>query len=272
MSEDTILDYKPVSAVLNAIVLLRAISKYGEPVSLATLVREAGISASTSYNILRTMTHEQIIDFDPSSKVYQMGLGILEFSLPVLGLNQADIIRPTLERLAEEHKIVICLWRFEQGNRIRLIESAAAEGIVRVDMPRGLRLPSFAGAVGRCYAAHAQLNDNELLAEFDKIIWQQAPAFEEFRSDVEEARSRGYAFDYRQLYRGLETAAVLVVDSFDKVRFGISGVDILGSKTREDWTEIALSLRDRGDWIGEVLFGAPKASAWARRKRSKTLR
>lgn len=271
MKEDKLSDYKPVTAVTNAITLLRTISKYGEPVSLATLVRETGISASTSYNILRTITHEQIISFDPDSKAYQMGIGILEFSLPVLGLNQADIIRPELERMAEEHRLLICLWNFEGNNRIRLVESVAAEGIVRVEMPRGLRLPSFAGAVGRCYAAQANLTDNELLAEFDKIIWQEPPTFEEFRNDVAEARRRGYAFDHHQLYRGIETVSVLVKDSSDKVRFGISGIDIIGARKREAWAEIAVNLRDRADWISEVLFGVPKASAWVQRKRSQSL-
>lgn len=271
MNEQKLVDYKPVTAVRNAIALLRTISKYGEPVSLATLVRETGISASTSYNILRTMTHEQIISFDPNSKSYQMGIGILEFSLPVLGLNQADIIRPELERLADEHKVVICLWRFESNNRIRLVESVAAEGIVRVEMPRGLRLPAFAGAVGRCYAAQAGIGDNELLAEFEKVIWQEPPTFEDYRKDVEDARSQGYAFDRHQLYRGLETVAALVKDSSDTVRFGISAIDIIGVRDTDAWAEIAVNLRDRADWISEVLFGVPKASAWAERKRSRSL-
>ena len=270
MSKEKIVDYKPVTAVTNALTLLRTISKYGEPVSLATLVRETGISASTSYNILRTMTHEQIISFDPDAKSYQMGIGILEFSLPVLGLNQADILRPELERLAEEHRLLLCLWNFENNNRIRLIESVAAEGIVRVAMPRGLRLPAYAGAVGRCYAAQSGLSDNELLAEFDKIIWHEPPTFEEYRRDVEEAKKLGYSFDSRQLYRGLETVSVLVKDSSDRVRFGISGIDIIGARGPDSWRDIAVSLRDRADWISEVLFGVPKALAWVQRRKSKT--
>lgn len=266
------IDYKPVTAVSNALALLRVISQYGEKVGLATLARETGVSATTSSNILRTMAQEKIIAFDPALKTYQMELGVLDLSLPVLGLNQADIIRPELERLAEEHRLLTCLWRFDGTRRVRLVESAAAEGMVRVEMPRGLRLPAFAGAVGRCNAAYSPLSEADLRAEFDKITWQNPPSFEEYLADLEDVRSTGFAVDFRQLYSGLETVAALVVDSSGQLRFGVSAIDILGSKTRKDWLEIAVSLRDRADRISEVLFGVPKASIRNRRKLSKISR
>ena len=268
MNEEDLEDYKPVAAVANAVAILRALAQHIQPVGLATIVRETGISASTCLNILRTLTHDRIIFFDHKLKVYRIGLGALEFSMPLLGMSQADIIRPEMESLTNKHHVLICLWQLA-NDRIVLLDSVASTDVVRVEMPRGARLPAYAGAVGRCYAAHSNADEVTLRNGFDKVSWQSPPTFEEFKRDVQDAAKHGYAFDLHQLYRGLETAASIITDSSGRARFGISAIDIFAARSRQQWRDLAADLRDAADWISEMLFGVPRSSARAKRKLSK---
>jgi DNA-binding IclR family transcriptional regulator len=249
---------KIVGAVANAVSILRAMAQIGAPLGVAAIARDTGVSVSTCFNILRTLSAERLVEFDDDAKTYRIGLGVLELSLPLLGANQVDLIRPELERLSADHKSLICLWQITDGERIVLVDRVSTAKTVRVDMSYGSRLPTFVGAVGRCYAAWRNLPRDELRLRFDALQWQSPPSFDEYIQDVEKARLDGYAFDFGQLFRGLEIAAAIVTDPSGKPRLGISGISIANQLSRDDIGLLAASLRDSADWISEALFGVPR--------------
>src|SRR5260370_18195899 len=88
-----------VGAVGNAVSILRSLAHSSEPAGVAAIARNAGVSVSTSFNILRTLASERLVVFDPESKTYRIGLRMLEFSVPPLGSSQAACIPPPLNRL-----------------------------------------------------------------------------------------------------------------------------------------------------------------------------
>ncbi|MFG1229814.1 IclR family transcriptional regulator [Xanthobacter autotrophicus DSM 597] len=246
---------KIVGAVANAVSILRSLAQSSGPAGVNVIARDAGVSVSTCFNILRTLTSERLVDFDPGAKTYAIGMGVLELSLPLLGANQANLIRPELARLSAEHKCLMCLWQITDGERIVLVDRVSTAKTVRVDMSDGSRLPTFVGAIGRCYAALRDLPRDELKARFDALQWQSPPSFEEYVKDVEQARRDGYAFDLGQLFRGLEIAAAVVTDPSGKPRLGISGISIAGQLTRPEIEQLGAALRDSADFISESLFG-----------------
>ncbi|MFG1204642.1 IclR family transcriptional regulator [Xanthobacter aminoxidans] len=246
---------KIVGAVANAVSILRSLAQSSGPAGVNVIARDAGVSLSTCFNILRTLSSERLVDFDPEAKTYAIGMGVLELSLPLLGANQANLIRPELSRLSADHKCLICLWQITDGERIVLIDRVSTAKTVRVDMSDGSRLPTFVGAVGRCYAALRNLPRGELKARFDALQWQSPPSFEEYVQEVEQARRDGYAFDLGQLFRGLEIAAAVVTDPSGKPRLGISGISIAGQLTRPEIEQLGAALRDSSDFISESLFG-----------------
>lgn len=246
---------KIVGAVANAVSILRTLAQSNGPAGVNVIARDAGVSVSTCFNILRTLSSERLVDFDPEAKTYAIGMGVLELSLPLLGANQANLIRPELARLSAEHKCLMCLWQITDGERIVLIDRVSTAKTMRVDMSDGSRLPTFVGAVGRCYAALRDLPRADLKARFDALQWQAPPSFEEYVQDVEQARRDGYAFDLGQLFRGLEIAAAVVTDPSGKPRLGISGISIAGQLTRPEIEQLGAALRDSADFISESLFG-----------------
>ncbi len=257
---------KNVGAVANAVSILRSLAQLSEPAGVAVIARETGVSVSTCFNILRTLSSERLVDFDPETKTYRIGMGVLELSVPLLGANQADLIRPELKRLSGEHNSLICLWQITEGERIVLVDRISTARTVRVDMSDGSRLPTYVGAVGRCYAALRNLPLDELKSRFETLQWQAPPSFDAYAADVEKARRDGYAFDFGQLFIGLEIAAAIVTDPTGKPRLGISGISIAGQLSRENIERLGADLRDSADWISEALFGVSRGVRQSERR------
>jgi DNA-binding IclR family transcriptional regulator len=252
---------KSVGAVHNALRILRYVTDLGAPAGVNQISRATGVSVSTCFNILGTLLSEGLVSFDDSAKSYAPGMGLLGLAAPLLGANPIELATPEIEALSQKHNSLICLWNVTADERIVLANRASSSRTVRVDMNYGARLPAYAGAVGRCYAGVRHLSDKELRAAFDKLNWQKPPSFDEYRADVLEARRTGYAFDFGNLFNGLEIAAAVVTDRMGRARYGLSGISIAGQLSREEIMGLALDLKQAADWFGRNLFANGKTVA-----------
>lgn len=247
---------KYVGAVENAVAILRFLTHHHAPAGVAHIARETGQNVSTTFNILRTLAKEGLIAFSPATKEYRPGLGLLEFSVPLLGVNQADLLHPALEVLSGKHRALIGLWKVTPQQRIVLVDRVVEGKVVRVDMALGSRLPAFVGAVGRCIAATRQMSRSELQRRFKALRWQNPPAFEDYWADVARARETGFAFDRGHLFQGLDIAAAVITDHEGEARFGISGIAIIGQMSEEELQALAHELKDTAARISGTLYGA----------------
>ncbi|MFS4437778.1 IclR family transcriptional regulator [Paracoccaceae bacterium GXU_MW_L88] len=248
---------KLVPAVENAATIMRMLATSGRPMGATQIAREAGLNVSSVFNILRTLTHEGILSFDPDSKTYVIGMGLLELAAPLLGANPADLIRPTLTAIAQEHRVAIALWQITTNERIVLIDRITAPNIVQAVMARSSRLPVFAGAIGRVYAASMGLDKTQTRKGYDGVRWQDAPAFEAYWADVEAARASGIARDRGNLFRGLDIVAALSRDAAGVPRLGMSSITITGQQTEENLDAVGEALAKAAQDIERGVFGRP---------------
>lgn len=253
---------KSVPAVENAVKLLRRMALTSTAEGVAPMARATGLSVSTTFNILKTLTKEGIVTFEAKDKTYRIGMGILEIVAPILGANPNDLIRPLLHNLAREHSVMIALWHVTENQRIVLIDSVTPSKIVHARMETGSRLPAMIGAVGRVFAARLNVSEAKAKAEYAKLQWQAAPGFESFWRDIQEARDTGYAFDFGNLFIGLNIAAAIVSDANGHPRLGLSAITIAGQTDVETLKDAAIGLKDAARLIETNVFasaqGAPK--------------
>ena len=246
---------KIVPAVQNAISILRLLSAQGSPMGATQIARETGLNVSSVFNILRTLSHEGIVNFDPETKTYRIGMGVIEFAVPVLGADPADVIRPLVNAIAQEHQVMIALWQFTENDRIVLIDRFTAPRIVQAVIARGSRLPVFAGAIGRCYAATLGLDKETTRKGYAGVRWQSAPGFERYWQDVILARRTGTSHDSGHLFRGLDMVAALARDARGTPRIGLSGISISGQHEADGLAHLAGALIDAAGRIERGLFG-----------------
>ncbi|MFN3953500.1 MAG: IclR family transcriptional regulator [Pararhodobacter sp.] len=245
---------RPVGALVHALRILRHLSAQGTPTGVSAIARATGVNGSTCFNILRTLAAEGMIDFDAETKTYQLGMGVLELAIGLLGANPGDIIGPEMERLALTHGALICLWHITDSDRMVLIERAFDPEVIRLDLPQGKRLPALIGGVGRVIAAHRGLDAAELRRRFAALRWQSPPSFEEYRAGVEAARQQGYGIDSGQLYVGVDLVGAVVVDHRGKPRYGLSSVMLKGQAEPARLAAIGRDLHEVCQRIGKALF------------------
>ncbi len=82
---------KDVGAVVNAIQILRHLAHADGPQGVAAIARATGISPSSAFNILRTLSNERLTSFDDAGKTYQLGLGLSELAV---GIRRTQLCRP----------------------------------------------------------------------------------------------------------------------------------------------------------------------------------
>src|SRR3546814_11551882 len=69
-----------VGAVVNAAAILRHLGASEEPQGVTAIAQALSLSASSCFNILRTLAAEDLVGFDSRRKLYSLGLGLYDIA------------------------------------------------------------------------------------------------------------------------------------------------------------------------------------------------
>lgn len=195
-----------------------------------TMIAHAlSLSASSCFNILKTLVAEEYLAFDSQKKVYSLGYAPLRLARRALDPTSAfALMQPYLERLANEFSVTTALWRVRQDDRFLLLGYCEHDGSTRINMSVGQRMPIYVGTLGRCVAASRRLSRHALLEKFQQLRWQQTPTFEDYFASVELAGQRGWSIDADQTFTGITNVGAPLLDTQNRVLFGITATMFSG--------------------------------------------
>lgn len=249
---------KPVGALISGLAVLRYLAASPTPIGVTRIARDLSIHASTCFNLLKTLTHEGMINFDEATKTYTIGLGLVQLAKGALEqASYVRMLRPHLEEIAVRHSVTATLWQRSSNERVVLVDCANNPSAVRVQMSIGQRLPMYLAALGRCMAAYSGLTPAELRRQLSELRWEDKPSFDEYLSDVQEVPKRGYAVDLGNYVKGVSTVSAAILDSTHRpvmaisavgfsAQLGDSSIKALGEDLRDRAAEITLSMSGRG--------------------------
>lgn len=220
---------KPVKPVENAVRILRYLAGERGAARSAQIARDLRINPSTCFNILRTLAGLEMLTFDPASKTYRHGEGLLTLvEANAFDSHQLALTRPILHALASRHQVTATLWRRISAERLMMVAIEHSPTTVRIDIAPGQRLPAFMGATGRLVAAASGLEEEEMRALFETLRWARPIPFETYREQVRLARERGWAADEGYFSRGIMSIAAPVFDRQGSFTLALSAVTFLG--------------------------------------------
>lgn len=201
----------PSPAVAQAIAVLRLLGNAGAPMGVTAIARQLGLGASTAFNLLKTLAADEMVEFDPATKLYTLGFGTLDLVRMTLASDLAiPVARPMMEELARRHEAAVGLWRRSGRDRLVLVALAENEATTRIHMAIGQRQPLGAGAAGRAVLSVLD-PDRERLAELiGRVRWQHEPGLDEYGAQIVRARSNGYATDLGALNSGIFSVAAAI--------------------------------------------------------------
>lgn len=245
---------KPVNALVRGIAIIRYLEARDEPVGVVQIARDLRINASTCFNLLRTLAHERLLVFDPATKKYAPGLGLLELARGVLKRSgYVRLVHPRLERIADQYSVTVMLWHLASPSRALLVDLAESPTPVRVHMSVGQRLPSLIGALGRCFAAHLGLPKERVQTMFKELRWQNPPTFKQYWSEVEQARREGFAVDVGRYNKNFTTVAAPILGPDGLAAMAISAITFSNDLDQTRLSRLASDLRGAADEVSRAL-------------------
>jgi DNA-binding IclR family transcriptional regulator len=203
----------PVPAIERAVRVLQALGGKGDGLGLSEFSRLVGISKSTLSNILVSLEKLGLVERDPQSLTYRLGVGLLELTQPVLG-------KLDLRQLAHAHLVKLrdstgetAILHVPSGENAVVVDRAEPDRQLKVVAPLGLRLPRFAGSVSKVFLAALPVQEAETLVRRSRL-----PAFtprsvtepDRFLRELAEVRRTGFASDDEEYLPGVRAVSASI--------------------------------------------------------------
>jgi DNA-binding IclR family transcriptional regulator len=261
MDSETISQPKLVGALVGGINVLRYLSASNTPLGVTQVARDLKINPSTCFNLLRTLVHEGLVVFNPDTKTYQIGLGLVEIAHSAL--NSASLVRmtqPLLDEISAEHQVTVTLWQKVRDDRVMLIANTGSGTVISINMNIGQRLPCFVGALGRCFAAFSGLSKQQLKSAYSSIRIENPIPFEEWHESLNDVRENYCAIDEGNFSPGFTIVASPVFDIEGQPEMTISAVGISAQLDAEKLEKIAADVKSAASKVTAAIQGVPKNS------------
>ncbi len=204
-----------VQVLDRAVAIVNALANVREDASLAELSELVHFHKSTVHRLVMVLERHRIIDRDPKTGRYRLGLKLFELgSAAVARFNVRDRARRHLEHLMYHTDETVHLCVLDQGEVLYLDKMEPTRS-VRLSSSIGRRNPVHCTAVGK--AILACLPEQEV----DDIIRRHGlPRFTtrtittpaEFKAELRSVREKGYAVDDEEHEDGVRCVAVVVLD------------------------------------------------------------
>lgn len=245
-----------VPAVSRAVAILRFLAKNREPIGVVPLARAVGLIPSTCLHIVRILADEGLVTFNPQTKHYTLGPGVLTLANAFSLQNPfAQVVRPRLEELSRKHAIAFAAVEESGADHYVVVAIGDYHSDLGVRLNIGARFPALVSATGRCLAAFGgqQLSPAELKQRFQKLRWDNPPEFNEWLADIDNVRKQGYAIDDGNYIAGVMIVAVPVYNDIGVMLGCIVAVGVREQLAGDRLDDLIVSLRDTSREVNREL-------------------
>jgi IclR family transcriptional regulator, acetate operon repressor len=207
-----------VQSLDRAISLLEIVSS-ADGVTLSEIARRAELPNSTVHRLLATLQKRGLVDHDPASGFWTVGIGLFRVGSAYLRIRKLpDIGRPVIREMLRETGETVNLSMLD-GAELVCVAQAESHAPVRAFFRLGRRLPIHASAAGK-----AILAASEPMARRERI---NALALERFTpgthvtqsallSDLAEVARQGWAVDDEEHTLGMRCVAAAIRDEWSE--------------------------------------------------------
>lgn len=214
-----------VPSIARALAALHILGQSPTPLGVQAIARQLGVVTSSCYYLLQALLADEMVAFDPDTKRYSLGPGVLTLAQYWSRQNRfGDLVQPHLDEISEAFDVTVVATQSFGLDHVTIIAISRSAGAFRFSAHIGTRFPALTSATGRCLAAFGAYSDDEIRARFKQIKWDQPLDYETWRQQVERARERGYAVDAGNFISGMISVAAPVFDAQGEVSHAINAI------------------------------------------------
>ncbi len=217
-----------IGSVRRAIALLRCFTVDEPELSITQLSHKLRVHKSTVSRILSTLRVEGLVDRNPDTGEYRLGLGLLELAgLVVLNADIRQVARPYLRQLSEATQETVNLAVLDGYESLNIEQAVPHHRRVTGFGWVGRKTPLHASSTGKVLLAYSSVPLPELaLTPFTQNTVTKP---ETLQSELDKIRGCGYATGLEELEVGLNAVAAPVRDHSGEV---IAAISVTGISPR----------------------------------------
>ena len=219
-------------------ILLDAVARYPEPVTLKVLAAETGLHTSTAFRILDSMTTNGFIERDAAGR-YQLGRKLVRLGSRMHAQSDVrKIAAPIMARLRDKLGETVNL-TIREGDEVVYIEKATPNRMMHVQQLVGSRAPLHVTAVGKLMLAMNGDDECESYATRTNLPSYTRNTINDLgrlKKEAESLRRQGYAFDDEEAEIGVGCIGTLIYDATGSVIAGLS-ISAPIERRRTEWVD-----------------------------------
>lgn len=239
--------------------IIDAFIHVGPELSVTDVSRRVGLKYSTAHRLLEAMARRGILDRDPETRRYRIGLQLRQVALASIGqVDLLDHARPFLEELTKATGETSHLAVFDDGMAL-YVDKVESQRMLSRPSHVGRRLPTYCTGVGKAMLASlpAEVVDAVLSGDLQQFTANTITDPARLRAEMATIRQQGYAVDNEEIEEGLVCVAAAIRDRDGRV---IAGISIGGpaSRVRKRGVEIVAREVTQSARAIEVVVGWPE--------------
>lgn len=190
-----------VTAVRNAIDILRGFSVDAREQGVTEIARRVGLHKSSVSRLVKTLEQDHLLERDDRTKRVRLGAGVIGLAAPLLGnMKVADAARTYLVELARRtgETISFSIW---DGSGAVSLEQALGGNAIAHYAPPGSRNPAHCTASGKLLLAFASASEIEgvLAGKLERYTRRTVCDAARLRAELATIRSSGRALNLGEL-------------------------------------------------------------------------
>jgi DNA-binding IclR family transcriptional regulator len=214
-------------AAARAAAILQLLGTSETPLSLKEIAQELGLIPSTCLHVLRALAAEEFVACNPETKRYTLEVGVLALSRHWLKHNRFnELVQPVLDRIGQTFGVTAVGMNVRGLDSVVVVANSQSLANLQLSAPIGSRFPALMGAPGRCVAAFGGHSEAALRSSFRSLHWHKTPTFDEWKSQVQKARTQGFAIDAGSNLAGVTVVAAPVWKVRSHLDHVIAGVGL----------------------------------------------
>lgn len=200
-----------VQSVARAVDIIDCFDEWKNELSLSQIAQRLNLSRSTIYGLVNTLTTCGMLEQNPDTKRYRLGVKLFKLGNQVhKRMNLRHDARPFCEALARECNATVHLAALYGDELLYVDKVDAPEGVV-IYSKIGRRVPMYCTGVGKAVLAFlpSERRQRCLVGEvFQQYTANTVTGLAELNRELEQVRKNRYAFDNEEIEPNLRCVAV----------------------------------------------------------------
>lgn len=250
---------RAVPAVTRSVAILRLLARSDQELGVNAIARELAIVPSTCLHILRALVAEELVAFDPVTKLYRLDAGVLTLARRALRQDGfARLAQVELDALSARFGVTAIGVRVIGLQHMIVVAISRSDMTLRLHVDVGSRFPALISATGRCLAAFGGYPDFDIERAFRALRWDAAPRYEAWADEVEATRRRGYGIDRGNYIRGITITAAPVIGIEGRMTHALVAVALSEQTNTAGSTALAAEIKAAAGRVTAGLGGAER--------------